>query len=237
MASQLSQIRHYALQSACVYLEELEESTPPPTSHVPVGWNGLYWSHPPANHRFFFFFFRLFPSGVTTADFPSPVVSINCIFLRLFNLSHVLFHHIHKPPFWPSPFPLSWQLHPQHPSPNIPTHRLIICNELSAVCVPVTVRTRFFNASRTGCERSIWISCKCKPDSSTQLRCMHWCEGLIHLPVWSSSPIMTTTWSILLFVLSRAMMFTHARKGMWCEERRTTYGWGQWKWNYNGGRI
>ena len=29
-------------------------------------------------------------------------------------------HHIHKPPFWPSPFPISWQLHPQHPSPNIP---------------------------------------------------------------------------------------------------------------------
>ena len=53
----------------------------------------------------FFFFFRLFPSGVATADFPSPVVSINSIFLRHFNLSHVLFHHIHKPPFWPSPFP------------------------------------------------------------------------------------------------------------------------------------
>ena len=64
---------------------------------------------------FFFFFFRLVPSGVATADFPSPVISINCIFLRHFNLSHVLFHHIHKPPFWPSPFPLSWQLHPQHP--------------------------------------------------------------------------------------------------------------------------
>ena len=65
-------------------------------------------------------FFGFFPSGVATADFPSPVVSINCIFLRHFNLSHVLFHHIHKPPFWPSVFPLSWQLHPQHPSPNIP---------------------------------------------------------------------------------------------------------------------
>ena len=64
--------------------------------------------------------FGFFPSGVATADFPSPVVSINCIFLRHFNLSHVLFHHIHKPPFWPSPFPLSWQLHHQHPSPNIP---------------------------------------------------------------------------------------------------------------------
>ena len=69
---------------------------------------------------FFFFFFRLFPSGVATADFPSPVVPIFCILLRHFNLSLVLFHHIHKPPSWPSPFPLSWQLHPQHPSPNIP---------------------------------------------------------------------------------------------------------------------
>ena len=69
---------------------------------------------------FFFFFFRLFPSGVATADFLSPVYPINCILLRHLNLSNVLFHHIHKPPFWPSPFPLSWQLHPQHPSPNIP---------------------------------------------------------------------------------------------------------------------
>ena len=70
--------------------------------------------------QLFFFFFRLFPSGVATADFPSPVVSINCIFLRHFNLSRVLFLHINKPPFWPSPFPLSWQLHHQRPSPNIP---------------------------------------------------------------------------------------------------------------------
>ena len=50
-----------------------------------------------------FFFFRLFPSGVATADFPSPVDSINCILLRHFNLSHVLFHHmIHSvlKPLW-----------------------------------------------------------------------------------------------------------------------------------------
>ena len=66
----------------------------------------------------FFFLFRLFPSGVATADFPSPVVPIFCILLRHFNLGHVLFRHIHKPPFWPFSFPLSWQLHPQHPSPN-----------------------------------------------------------------------------------------------------------------------
>ena len=66
----------------------------------------------------FFFFFRLFPSGVATAYFPSTVGPIFCILLRhfnRFNLSHALFHHVHKPPFWPSSFPLSWQLHPQHP--------------------------------------------------------------------------------------------------------------------------
>ena len=63
---------------------------------------------------------RLFPPRVATADFPSPIVPVFCILLRHFNLSHVLFHHIHKPPVWPSPFPLSWQLHPQHPSPNLP---------------------------------------------------------------------------------------------------------------------
>ena len=36
---------------------------------------------------FFFFLFRLFPSGVATADFLSPVSPINCILLRHFNLS------------------------------------------------------------------------------------------------------------------------------------------------------
>ena len=67
-----------------------------------------------------FLFFRLFSSVVATEDFTSQVVPNVCILPRLFNLSHVLFHHIHEPPVWPSPFPLSWQLHPQHPSPNIP---------------------------------------------------------------------------------------------------------------------
>ena len=46
------------------------------------------WSH--NRPTFFFFFFRLFPSGVATADFLSPVSPINCILLRHFNLSHVL---------------------------------------------------------------------------------------------------------------------------------------------------
>ena len=48
--------------------------------------------------------FGFFPSGVATADFQSPVAPIFCILLLHFNLSHVLFHHIHKPPFWPSRF-------------------------------------------------------------------------------------------------------------------------------------
>ena len=98
-----------------------------------------------------FFFFRLFPSGVATADFLSPVSPINCILLRHFNLSHVLFHHIHKPPFWPSPFPLSWQRHPQHPSPNIhiifppkvsiPSQSCLSCflSKLSHLCCPSDV--------------------------------------------------------------------------------------------------
>ena len=83
-------------------------------------WRNRGASHLSRKESLVIFFFRLFPSGVAKADFPSPVVSINCILLRHFNLIHVFFHHIHKPPFWPSPFPLSWQLHPQHPSPNIP---------------------------------------------------------------------------------------------------------------------
>ena len=70
------------------------------------------------NETFFFVWFL--PSGVATADFPPPAVSIFCILLRHFNHCLVLSHRIHKPPFIPSPFPLSWQLHPQHPSPNIP---------------------------------------------------------------------------------------------------------------------
>ena len=54
------------------------------------------------------------------SDFPSPFGPNFCILLHHFNHCHFLFHHIHEPPFRPSPFPLSWQLHPQHPSPNIP---------------------------------------------------------------------------------------------------------------------
>ena len=52
----------------------------------------------------FFFVFRLFPSVVVTADFPSPVVPILSILFRHFNISHVLFHHIHTPPFHVSSF-------------------------------------------------------------------------------------------------------------------------------------
>ena len=60
-----------------------------------------------------------FLSRIATADFPSPVVSIFYI-LRHFNLSHVLLHHIRKPPFGLLRFLFPGQLHPQHPSPNIP---------------------------------------------------------------------------------------------------------------------
>ena len=66
------------------------------------------------------FFFRLFPLGVATAESPSPFCSLLRVFFRHFHCCHVLSHRIHKPPFRSSPFPLSWQLHPQHPSPNIP---------------------------------------------------------------------------------------------------------------------
>ena len=45
---------------------------------------------------------------------------IFCILLRHFRPCHVLSHLIHKPPFRPSPFSLSRQCHPQHPSLNIP---------------------------------------------------------------------------------------------------------------------
>ena len=50
-----------------------------------------------------FFFFRILPSGVATADFPSQFVSIICILLRHFNHCHVLCHLVYKPPFSPSP--------------------------------------------------------------------------------------------------------------------------------------
>ena len=98
-----------------------------PTSHSCQTQTPIYSKSPlcntllPTSHSCSFF--RLLPSRVATADFPSPVVPNFCILLRHFNLSHVLFHHIHKPPFWPSLFPHSWQFHdfhPQHPSPNTP---------------------------------------------------------------------------------------------------------------------
>ena len=66
-----------------------------------------------------FFLFRLLPLGVATAESPPPFCSLLCVFLRHFHCRHVLSHRIHKPPFKPSPCSLSWQLHRQHPSPNI----------------------------------------------------------------------------------------------------------------------
>ena len=72
------------------------------------------------NVRPYFFFFRLLPSWVATSDCPSQFSPIFCILLRHFNHCHVISHRIHKRPFWPTPFPLSWQFHPQHPFHNIP---------------------------------------------------------------------------------------------------------------------
>ena len=60
------------------------------------------------------------PTRGRHSGFSNFFVSIISILLRHFNLSHVLSHRIHKPLFRTSPFPLSWQLHPQHPSLNIP---------------------------------------------------------------------------------------------------------------------
>ena len=67
------------------------------------------------------FFFRLLPSRVATTDFTSPCVPFFCTLLRDFLHSHSLSDRIHKPPSRPSPFPLSWQFHPQHPSLNMYT--------------------------------------------------------------------------------------------------------------------
>ena len=63
--------------------------------------------------NFVFFFFRLLPSRVATADFPfRPML---CILIRNFRHCHVLCRRIREPPFRPSPFPLSWRFNPQHP--------------------------------------------------------------------------------------------------------------------------
>ena len=63
-----------------------------------------------------FFFFRLLPLGVATADSSSPCCSLLYAVLRHIHCRHILSHHIHQPPFRPPPFPLSWQLYRQHPS-------------------------------------------------------------------------------------------------------------------------
>ena len=94
-------------------------------------------------------FFRLFPSGVATADYPSPVLPFFCIPLRHFNLSYVLFHFVHKPPFWLSLFHLSWQLHPQHPSPNI--------YSIFPSCISMPPRSCLSNSSHLCCPYDILI--------------------------------------------------------------------------------
>ena len=66
------------------------------------------------------FFFRFLTLRIATVDFPSPFGTIFCILLRHVNHCYVLSHCIHKLPFKPLLFPLSFQFHPQHSSPNIP---------------------------------------------------------------------------------------------------------------------
>ncbi|KAI5089826.1 NK-tumor recognition protein isoform X1 [Silurus meridionalis] len=58
-------------------------------------------------------------AGVATADHPSPHHPVLHICLFHTNYLHVFPHHIHEPPPWPSFFPPTWWLHPQHSSTNI----------------------------------------------------------------------------------------------------------------------
>ena len=93
---------------------------------------------------FFFFFFRIFPSVVATANFPSPGVPIFCFLLR-----HItLFHHIHKPPFWPSTFPLSSQLHILSILLPIYTHHL---SSVYTCPYHLSLASRIFSPNRPIC--------------------------------------------------------------------------------------
>ena len=101
---------------AAFILQVLSEVTYMPVFHKHVGPTVLYKN----------FFFRLIPSGLTTADFPSPFWSYHLHpppSLQpppsSYLCRHVLSNRIHEPPSRPSPFPLSWLFHPQHPSPKI----------------------------------------------------------------------------------------------------------------------
>ncbi|KAI5103491.1 serine/threonine-protein phosphatase 2A 55 kDa regulatory subunit B delta isoform [Silurus meridionalis] len=73
---------------------------------------------------------------VSTADHP----------LFQTNYLHVLPHHIHKPPPWPSSFPPTWWLHPQHSPTDIPhvppLHITTVITLLHPAC------TLFFTLSR-----------------------------------------------------------------------------------------
>ena len=80
----------------------------------PARFNTISAILPPPAHSFFFVW--LLPSRIAMSDFTSPCAAITCILPRHFNHCHVISHCIHKPHCMPFPFPLSWQLHPQHPS-------------------------------------------------------------------------------------------------------------------------
>ena len=106
-----------------------------------------------------------FPIKGRHCGFPSQVVPIFCILLRHFNLSHVLLHHIHKT-VWP--FPLSWQLRPQHPSPDMP----VICPPYTSIVtsIPPWSRLSCFLVPHLRCPSDVLI-----PDLDLLLLCLMWC--------------------------------------------------------------
>ena len=91
-----------------------------------------------------FFFFRLFPSGVATADFPSPVVSIFCILLHHFNLDISFTTSINLlfvvSSFLATPSSASFSQYTHHPS-SVGVHTisvlpLVFLSKPSHLCCP-----------------------------------------------------------------------------------------------------
>ncbi|KAL7851948.1 hypothetical protein SRHO_G00177330 [Serrasalmus rhombeus] len=69
----------------------------------------------------FFFFFRLLPLVVATADHLPPSCPIHCLLYFHTNHLHVHLHYIHKPSLRSTSSPSTRQLHLQHSLPNIST--------------------------------------------------------------------------------------------------------------------
>ena len=65
--------------------------------------------------------------GVATADSLLPFFPVPHRILRLARHPHFLFYNIHIYSLWSSPLTAPWQLHPQHPFPNVilfPPHNM-----------------------------------------------------------------------------------------------------------------